>query len=326
MKFNLVRIGFLFFIFGSATAGATIASDSVSWPGPIQSVNVPAKGQTAFTYYPIRRTVRVMVESSVDFRGRLHILDEARIKQWLEEDIFDPLVTVDVFGGLSMIFLPPMRGFYAFVVHNDLNETREVSFRFTQYGYEYDLLTVSGVSVMVGSAFFLLGMSMRVFARKKVKRVNWQFRHKTCEYILYENQKMEKVKNNLRITVFGRKYLMKKILSMVAFFTAATIAIAYLSPMAYAPVEEDEDYDVGETGSWTWAYISALWPPRYYNFHHDWLHDFAPGYWGPPPIIDTSPSEGNSSLVGWTRIEIEVWKDAKRIEIVFSRASLPPPD
>lgn len=162
-----MRIGFLIVLFGVATAGATMASDSVSWAGYVQSSDVPAKGQTAFAYYPIRRTLRVIVESSVDFRGSLYILDEAGIKQWLEEDIFDPLVTVEIFGGLSMIFQPPKRGFYAFVVYNDLNETREVSFRFTQYGFEYDLLTASGFSVIVGSALFLFGMSMRAFARKE---------------------------------------------------------------------------------------------------------------------------------------------------------------
>lgn len=167
MRLNLTRVGFLMILFGVATAGATIASDSVSWPGYTQSSNVPANSQTAFTYYPIRRTVRVIIESSVNFRGSLYILDEARIKQWLEKDIFDPLVTADIVGGLSMIFQSPKRGFYAFVVCNDLNETREVSFRFTQYGFEYDLLTASGVSVTVGSALFLFGMSMRAFARKE---------------------------------------------------------------------------------------------------------------------------------------------------------------
>jgi len=120
--------------------------------------------------------------------------------------------------------------------------------------------------------------------------------------------------------------LKKKILSFVAFLAATTIAAAYLSPIAYAYIDYREDYDVGETGSWTWAYISAHWPPRYYNFHHAWLHDFAPGYWGPPPIVDTFPGEGGSSRSGFTEIELHVWQDGNFIEKVTSIATLPPID
>jgi hypothetical protein len=154
-------------LFGLATAAATIASDSMNWYGPVESRIVSAKSQTVFTYYPIRRTLRVIVESSVDFRGKLFILDEVRIKKWLDEDVFDPLVTINIFGGVSTFFQPPRRGFYAFIVYNDLNETQEVTFRFTEYGYEYDLLTDSTILTIVGGVLILLCVSIKAFGYKK---------------------------------------------------------------------------------------------------------------------------------------------------------------
>jgi hypothetical protein len=162
-----MRIGLLIILFGLATAGATVASDSVVWPGPMQSVSVAAKDIRAFTYYPIRRTVRAIVEGSVDFRGKLYILDETRVKRWLEEDVFEPLVTFEVFGGLSAIFQPPNRGFYAFIVYNDLNETSEISFRFTEFEYEYDLLIASGTLIIIGSALLLVSVFIVALSRKE---------------------------------------------------------------------------------------------------------------------------------------------------------------
>jgi hypothetical protein len=170
-----MRIGLLIILFGLTTAGATVASDSVVWSGYSQTVSLKADGQNAFTFYPIRRTVRAIVESSVDFRGELYILDETRIKRWLEEGVFEPLVTFDVFGGLSIIFQPPNRGFYAFIVHNDLNETRDVSFRFTEFGFEYDLLIVSSVFLIIGSGLLLtsvLSVAFRHRSNEAVKNQN----------------------------------------------------------------------------------------------------------------------------------------------------------
>jgi len=164
-----MRVGLLIILFGLAITGATIASDSISWADLGQSFDVSAKGQTAVTFYSIRRTINAIIESSVDFRGRLYILDETRIKRWLDEDIFEPLATFEVFGGLSTIFQPPNRGFYAFIVYNDLNETREVSIRLTEYGFECDLLIAANILLVIGSVFLLSSVIMIAFSHKKPK-------------------------------------------------------------------------------------------------------------------------------------------------------------
>lgn len=117
-----------------------------------------------------------------------------------------------------------------------------------------------------------------------------------------------------------------KILTLVVIFFAITILALSLLPTAYASIDWDDDEDTGMTGSWTWAYISALWPPRYYNFHHDWEFDYAPGYWGPPPAVSTYPGEGGSASSGYTEITIFVYQDGSYIEPVHSEACLPPPD
>jgi hypothetical protein len=137
----------------------------------------------------------------------------------------------------------------------------------------------------------------------------------------------KKLNPNSNISVLWRGMNLKaRILALIAFFAVTAIAVACLLPTAHAEIDEDEDYDVGDTGSWTYAYISALWPPRYYGFSHDWLYDYAPGYWGPPPEVHTYPGEGNSAKHGYTTIEITVYQGANPIEHVHSEAYLPPPD
>lgn len=169
MSSNRARLGFLIIIFGVMVAGSTIASDSASWPLMRTSFDLPAKGQIGETTYPIRRTTRVIVQSSVDFEGKLYILDEACIRRWLEEDVFDPLVTVDVHGGVSTTFEPPIRGLYGFLVYNDLNETREVSLSASEYGLEYDVLSASGVIVLVGTILTMLEVMIKALAPQKCR-------------------------------------------------------------------------------------------------------------------------------------------------------------
>lgn len=93
---------------------------------------------------------------------------------------------------------------------------------------------------------------------------------------------------------------------------------------AYAYIEYNEEYGVGQTGSWIYTYISAYWPPRYHNFHHVTDFDYALGYWGPPPVISTSPGEGGNATKGHTMIVIHVYQGGTPIEGVRSEAYLPP--
>jgi hypothetical protein len=163
-----MRVGLLIILFGLAIIGATLASDSINWGDFGRSFDISPGGQIAVTFYPIRRTANVIVESSVDFRGKLYILDATRIKQWLDEGVFEPIATFDVFGGLSTVFQPANRGFYAFIVYNDLNETRLVSIRCTEYGFEYDLLIAANILLVIGSAFLLSSVIMMAFSHKNV--------------------------------------------------------------------------------------------------------------------------------------------------------------
>jgi hypothetical protein len=167
LKLNLLRMGLLIILFGLAVMGATVANDTISWANFAESGNVPANGDRITTFYQISRTAHVVVEGSIDFRGKLYILDQTGIKRWLEEDVFDPIVTEDIFGGLSTYFQPPTRGFYAFIVHNDLNESQQIAIRSTEYGLEYDLLEVSGAFLVVGSVFILSWLVVRAFTYKE---------------------------------------------------------------------------------------------------------------------------------------------------------------
>jgi hypothetical protein len=116
-----------------------------------------------------------------------------------------------------------------------------------------------------------------------------------------------------------------KRLVLVAFL-GVVIAVSCMLSVSYAYISDDEDFDVGQTESWTWAYISAYFPPRYYNFHHDYDFDFAPGYWGPPPYVQTSPGEGMNDTYGYTKVELSVYQGANLVERVRSEADVPPPD
>lgn len=162
-----MRIGFLVVIFGVMAAASTITNDSARGVVGSHSFDLSAKEQINRPIYPIRRTTRVIVESSVDFRGSLYILDETGIKRWLEEDVFEPLVTVDIYGGASVTFEPPRRGLYDFIIYNDTNETHEIAWSYRQYGLEYDLLSASGVITVVGGVLIILGIVKSEYTPQK---------------------------------------------------------------------------------------------------------------------------------------------------------------
>ena len=158
MRFGIGRLGFLFFVFGVAVMGGTIANDSRSNMLGRESFDIPPQVQVGRTFYPIIRTLRVTVESSPDFRGKLYILSESGFRLWREGDVLDPLVTVDVQGGVSTVFAPPIRGFYGFVMVNESNVTRRVTFSLSDYGWEFDLLAAFGVLSCVGCGLIALGV------------------------------------------------------------------------------------------------------------------------------------------------------------------------
>jgi hypothetical protein len=106
----------------------------------------------------------------------------------------------------------------------------------------------------------------------------------------------------------------------------SVIVVLAFYPLSYAYISDDEDYDVGQTESWTYAYISAYFPPRYYNFHHYSTFDYAEGYWGPAPYKNDYPNEGQNATTGGTIIMIFVYQDGNYIENVTSAAYVPPPD
>lgn len=167
MRFHIARLGLLLIIFGLAVMGATIANDSRGHMLGRESFDMQPQGRIGRTFYPVIRTLTVTVESSPDFRGKLYILSERSFRLWRTGDVLDPLVTVDIYGGVSTIFDPPVRGCYGFVIVNDLSETRGVTFRLSDYGWEYDLLAASGVLVSIGSILIVVGIVMKVTFPKR---------------------------------------------------------------------------------------------------------------------------------------------------------------
>jgi len=162
MRFHVVRLGLLSVIFGLAVMGATIANDSRSHFLERTSFDLKPQVLWYSTFFPVIRTLRVTVESSPDFRGRLYILSESGFWLWRNEDVLDPLVAVDIHGGVSTIFDPPVRGPYGFLIINELNETRDITFRLSDYGWEYDLLAISGVIACAGGVVIVVGIVIRV--------------------------------------------------------------------------------------------------------------------------------------------------------------------
>ncbi len=169
MRFRVVRLGLLLVFLGLGVMGATVANDSrISFLSSTQS-DVPPLGVASTRLYPVVRTLRVTVQSSLDFRGKLYVLSESGYRLWRNEDVLDPLVTVDIHGGVSTIFDPPVRGFYGFVIVNELNDTRSVTLRCSDYGWEYDLLTASGVLACVGGVFITIGIVLKPVPSKGVE-------------------------------------------------------------------------------------------------------------------------------------------------------------
>jgi len=169
LRFRVVRLGLLLVIFGLAAMGATVANDSRSHFVGTTSFDLQPQVLWYNTFYPVIRTLRVTVESSPDFRGKLYILSESGFRLWRNEDVLDPLVTVDIHGGVSTIFDPPVRGSYGFLIVNELNETRSVTFRLSDYGWEYDILTASGILACIGGVLTVLGIVMNVIPSKGVE-------------------------------------------------------------------------------------------------------------------------------------------------------------
>lgn len=169
MRFRVVRLGLLLVILGLAVMGATVANDSRSHMVGTEYFDMPPQGRIGRTFYPVKRTLRVTVESSPDFRGKLYILSESNFGLWRREDALDPLITVDIYGGVSTIFNPPVRGLYGFVIVNELNDTRGVTFRLSDYGWEYDLLAASGVVACVGGVTIVVGIVMKATLSKGVE-------------------------------------------------------------------------------------------------------------------------------------------------------------
>jgi len=153
-----VRVGFLVLIFSVAVVGGTIANDSARSVTPTRIIEMPPYGRVSGTFYPVKRTWRLTVESSPDFRGKLYILSEAGFRLWMDKRVIDSLDEVDIHGGVSKIFNPPLRGPYAFLIVNELNETRGVTVRHTQFGWEYDLIVAFSVFACVGGGLMAVGM------------------------------------------------------------------------------------------------------------------------------------------------------------------------
>lgn len=162
-----MRLGFLLLVFGVAVFGGTVANDSRGYMLESTSFDASPGVQWFRTFFPVKRTWRVTVESSPDFRGKLYILSESGFGLWRNEDVFDPLVTIDIHGGMSTVFDPPVRGFYGFVIVNELNETRGVAFRLSEYGWEYDLLAASGVVACVGGVLIVIGVVIKTVTVSK---------------------------------------------------------------------------------------------------------------------------------------------------------------
>jgi hypothetical protein len=121
--------------------------------------------------------------------------------------------------------------------------------------------------------------------------------------------------------------LRNRILIAVVFLSSITIAAIYMAQVAYAGWDYHYDEDEGpESGSTTWAYAGASWPPRYHDFYHDEGYDYGSNYWGPPPTIYEVPGDGESASIGYTYILIHVYQGAEPIEDVYSEADLPPPE
>ena len=113
----------------------------------------------------------------------------------------------------------------------------------------------------------------------------------------------------------------------LVFVSAITITTISVAPLAYAGWDYDEDEDEGPiSGSTTYAYVGAAFPPRYHDFYHYEEYDYAPNYWGLPPTIYEVPGNGGDASSGYTKILIYVYQGAEPIEEVHSEAYLPPPD
>lgn len=158
----MIKIGLLVVLVGVAVAVGVIVNDSVSIRGYNTIKGVSPKSYGGIVEYPVKRTVRVIVESSLDFQGQLYILDQTGLKLWLQEGVFSPLKTVDIYGGVSTTFEPPMRGLYGFALFNNSNKQHDISLVLVQYGLEYDLLTMSGALIISGAGLAWIGALKKI--------------------------------------------------------------------------------------------------------------------------------------------------------------------
>lgn len=162
-----MRAGFLVLIFSVAVVAGSIVNDSARSVTPTEAMELPPYGRVLRTFYPVKRSWRLTVESSPDFRGKLYILSEAGFGLWMDKHVIDSLVEVDIYGGVSTIFDPPVRGSYGFLIVNELNETRGMVVRHSQFGWEYDLLVAFSVLACVGGGLMAAGVVLKASKVKK---------------------------------------------------------------------------------------------------------------------------------------------------------------
>jgi hypothetical protein len=157
VKTKIIKAGYILIIIAAMIAFTRVSITDSSPSVEGNSYDVQPNSQEVDVTLWSTRNIRLILDiSPATARINIYLLDEQGIKTLHDEQILNPVLTLDNVDGCDLTYEPPYRGIYAIVIKNISNQTAKISQRVISQGLEWDILQFSAIVAAIGVALSLL--------------------------------------------------------------------------------------------------------------------------------------------------------------------------